>query len=347
MSVGVALVVLAVSGTVAAVWPGVLKPLLGATPSTGSSPSVPATAATRPSVAASAVATDPFVLASGIAETWDLAVSRNGKVLVTHDRQSVRFFDLVGRRSLGGPLATSVGDIWSVALSPDGTLLAVGGKDGRLQLLDVAGRKPSGRTLTGPDPVSALDFSPDGRLLAAGHWEGEVTLWDVPARRSLGTLSNGRGGWLNTVEFSPDGRTIAAAGIAGATLWDVASRQRTHLAHDDPAYTAVFSPDGRTVATGTTRARVHLWDVRTGKRTAALDGKTDSSTDFVAFSPDGGWLVAKPLRIWNLGTRSVVARESWAGFVPSHARFTPDGRYLIAVRLEYGDVTLFDASWMG
>ncbi|GAA4632486.1 hypothetical protein GCM10023196_066130 [Actinoallomurus vinaceus] len=67
-----------------------------------------------------------------------------------------------------------------------------------------------------------------------------------------------------------------------------------------------FSRDGKTLATGSKDSTARLWDVATGRTTAALTGHTDWVTS-VAFSPDGKTLATgswdNTARLWKIRSR--------------------------------------------
>ena len=172
--------------------------------------------------------------------------------------------------------------------APDGKTLAIGGT--RIRLCEPHTGKEKGRLGTGYGNTrfQSLALSPDGRLLAAGAGEESVRLYEVATGRLLWVADIA----VDPVAFSPDGAVLATGGRGtDIWLWDVASGRelrclRRGAKRPPIAFGLAFSPDGRKLAAS--GAPVTVWDVQTGARLRAFEGKAAS----VAFSPDGRLLAA-------------------------------------------------------
>jgi WD40 repeat protein len=109
---------------------------------------------------------------------------------------------------------------------------------------------------------------------------------------------DGRMPYVSSVAFSPDGKTLATGmttetsedpGNPGKTLlWNVATGKREATLPGSGGAEA-FSPDGKVLATagGLGNSLVKLWNTATWTNTGVLTGDVDSTTNDVAFSPDG------------------------------------------------------------
>ncbi|MFH8791254.1 hypothetical protein [Streptomyces sp. NPDC017941] len=281
------------------------------------------------------------------------ALSRDGRTLAVassdddndsdpvHDSDTVRLIEAsTGKVRHALPRMDGCDEL---AISPDGRTL-VTGCDVGVRLWGVADGKLR-TTLTGgrPEAPGGLAVSPDGRTLAVGTDDG-AGLWDVATGR-LRALLTGPFGSADALAFSPDGRTLATNGVdRWVWLWDTASA-RARSALPTGADVLAFSPDGRTLATGGYGA-AQLWDVRTGRRRAALAGHTDV-THVMLFSPDGRTLATgsgdKTVRLWDVGagaTRATVTHHVGRGYVSA---LSPDGRTLATADL-YDTVHLWDAA---
>jgi len=217
-------------------------------------------------------------------------------------------------------LVTTLENSDFVVFSPDGSLFAsVSG--GTIRLWSVRSRMPVA-TLEHGGSVYLVAFSPDGSLLASVSGGNKIIkLWDVKSGTLVATLENSYVNYVGfspdvlvkSVAFSPDGLLLASGSDSEVRLWDVRSRKlvTTLKWHSDSgdrdwAYYVTFSPNGSLLASVSDSLRVkdsgfydmhkkiRLWDVRSRKLAATLEGPVDS----VAFSPDGTVLAGS----WEYGT---------------------------------------------
>lgn len=108
----------------------------------------------------------------------------------------------------------------------------------------------------------------------------------------LATLSAPGTGVGNSVVFSPEGDLLVLAGETGGRMWDPVTHEDLGVLPDtDLLYSAAFSPDGSLIATAGDDGEVRLWDPGTREMIASLSGHNEP-VYAVAFSPDGRLLAS-------------------------------------------------------
>src|SRR5579883_563060 len=235
-----------------------------------------------------------------------LAFSPDGKLLASACRwndQTVRLWDLTSGKEIHQYLVSSVpihnGGSWGVgtwvAFAANGKILAAGGTDHKLRLWDVAtGMEQFNQEIRGlPALPKGLDafksftfdpvFSSDGRVLAFSIGE-TIYISDVLSGQRLFQFEK-QG---SVLALSPDGKTLLLRAGDCVRLMEVASGREVGKMDLPEGFAAAFSPDGSTIAvsTGEAQAKIHLFDVLSGKELLRLQGHK-SYVSSLAFSTDG------------------------------------------------------------
>ena len=161
--------------------------------------------------------------------------------------------------------------------------------------------------------TQSASLSPDGRRGLTGRWTGELNWWETKTGGLLRAVTSGHRYPVSGTAFSPDSTRAASVAEDGTlALWDASSfdcinRFKGHMLG---IHSVAFSPDGRRLATGggSGREAVKVWDLATCREMLTLAGG-GSIFGYVAFSPDGNWLMARS----NLGGHLHLWRApSWA-----------------------------------
>jgi WD40 repeat protein len=189
-----------------------------------------------------------------------LAVTPNGKVLVSGALDGIRMWDLLQQR----PLATLTrfnNLINTLAISPDGQTLASGDNIGVIKLWDLSTGKlirtiPAAHSNT----VTKIAFTPDGKTLVSASRDRTIKLWNLSTGESVRTLT-GHNNWINDIAINPNGQTLASAARDGIKLWNLTTGEliTTLYGHSDWVSTVAFSPDGTKLASGGFDTRVNVW----------------------------------------------------------------------------------------
>jgi WD40 repeat protein len=142
------------------------------------------------------------------------------------------------------------------------------------------------------------------------------------------------------VAISDDGRLALSADEKGdwLWLWDAETGRRlTRLdGHDGEILSAGFSPDGRLALSGGEDGRVLLWEVRTGRELACLEGRMPASVRSVSFSPDGQLALAAGgegrVRLWDVKDCRLIGRLKGGSGEITTAGFSAEGHRVVAAR---------------
>ncbi len=246
-------------------------------------------------------------------ECWAVALSADGRLLVTGDGAEVVRIDLVsGERTRLARLAEKV---TGLGVSPDGTTVVASGWDDTVTAFETRTGQERWRLAS---EAKCVRFSPDGQLLAlAGAGVVLVDPADGSVRRQL--LGRPSISTYQHLAWSPDGRTVAIGneGPRGQRLsvwrWqdptDKPRPLRLPGARDqwrDDVCDLAFSPTGALLASAHAGGDIHVWEAESGEHRLRLRGRQES-IGAVVFIDEGRLAAAgrdvdrgPPVYIWDL-----------------------------------------------
>jgi len=235
-----------------------------------------------------------------------VAITPDGKVLVSGGDNTVRLWSLPGGEPLG-TLSGHTGTVNQVAVSPDGSVAASASSDKTVKLWSLPGGAPLTSLAGHTSSVMSVAFGPDGTVLFSGGIDNTIRVWSLPDGAPLDPMT-GHASGVYALMVSPDGKLLASGDNAGVfKLWNLPARTAlTSIAAHTGSIAGVrslaFSPDGATLASASIDNTVKLWSLPDGASKGML--RTDGSAYAVVFSPDGKQLVTgelgKNVNFWSV-----------------------------------------------
>jgi WD40 repeat protein len=218
---------------------------------------------------------------------------------------------------------------FGIGFSPDGQMIAVPAATNSATVWDLQTRRQVPPQLgEHRQPVSAVEYSPRDPWIVTSSLDGTIKLWNVRTHRLVKTYSN-RLSAVNSLVFNSDGSILAAGSDDGAvTILNIDTGQRKNVGRQfGPVEAVAFSPDGRFLAAGGYDHTVRVWDSRTYRLVATMEGHAGPVVA-VSVSPDSAVLASAStdgtVRLWNMRSQDLIAAITARTAVTSVA-FSPDG----------------------
>jgi WD40 repeat protein len=244
-----------------------------------------------------------------------VALSPDGRTLLTEEQRLVRLWDVQGRKLLHkieGEFGNHWGDASAAAFRADGKSAVVLGQQHRLYEIDVATGK-AGAPLDFDSVNSSAPhhfaLSPDGSMLAqsygsnAGGGPPRRTLYETKKGQQLKQWKEDVGiSWVMAI--SPDSKVLAEAHDGTMTisehllLRDLKTGKQLRVielpVRDNRSIGVrclAYSPDGKTLAAGSASGSIHFLDAKTGEEKGRLEGH-HGTVRGLSFSSDGKTLAS-------------------------------------------------------
>lgn len=195
--------------------------------------------------------------------------------------------------------------------------------------------------------VIALAYTSGGGSLFSAGMDNVVHSWDAGEWGRMTTFVEHEKS-VNCFALTPDGQTlITGSSDATVRLWDIRTQEARHILQDRQRVVAALalSSDAWWIAAGSYKGRVAVWDLE-GKVVTGFPASKGNITA-VAFHPTEGHVLAtaglgSDIRVWHLPDADEIATLPVTTAAVATARFTPDGRYLLALTYE-GYLRVWDA----
>jgi RNA polymerase sigma factor (sigma-70 family) len=292
---------------------------------------------------------DRLALARHANPVLTTAFSPDGKVIVTHDSQTIFFWDrLTGQllRQVASPSPFVAG----LQVLPDGKVLVANAGSKAVRFWEATTQQEISRCEV-DDALGPCTFSPDGKRAALAGFQS-VCVVDVATGKTVHRFDE-TASW---VTFSPDGKTLIAVKAAirlgeqaALCRWDVLSGAEMGRLVGSGSYPR-FSPDGALLVLRD-GAGIHFRESAGNQQlfTVPLRGEDPelpkglehlaekmrgSLVSPFALSSDGR-LLATPdksgtVLLWGLGAGHELARFRGHGARVNALAFSPDGRWLVS-----------------
>ena len=193
---------------------------------------------------------------------------------------------------------------------------------------------PTLAPLVHPAPVVQGAFTPDGRQVVTAAGDGKVRVWDVSDGRMLAALAHDsdRGRFA----LSPEGRLLAVLPPGGAVdVWKVPEMRLAHseLSLETPVASMVFGPHGAWLAAGDSRGRAAVWQMDSGRQTAAWDAGGPFSILLAHPVQESLYTLGQECKLWRAPFPNLPGAAPVFSFrlpdTAAHATLSPDGAWML------------------
>jgi WD40 repeat protein len=283
-----------------------------------------------------------------------MALSHDGKLLLTKDDKELRLWDVATGKALNTlQVKANFGYVWAASFSRDSSRVVVAfgsgpaevfNPDRAARVFDVATGKQL-REFPHAYPVFAVAFSSDGKSLLTGtggmtKYEPDdvvMRLWSVETGKEVRTFPHptSETHTVESVGFSADGAVAFSRGNHLLFRWDVQTGKelnRVQFGEPNLYYHVLFTPTGRAISNRLGAGSVRLWD--TTQRDAIRDLPADVLGDPKKQYPGDVFSSTGRYEISDDGKRALVALATQRRTVEPVMQTEPNQRVRPIVNIE-------------
>ena len=243
------------------------------------------------------------------------------------------------RRLESSPVTKPDGAGRQMAFSPDGRFFASLHESGQLRVWQWESGEAALKTP--PKNCSALVFSPDSRRLAVGQ-ESSILCFDLSTgEESCRWLARGE---ACSLEFNPNSQRLAVGYFESNVVSIYRADDGGHEADlpmgDSIESIVAWHPEGKLLATGGSDAHIQIWEVKTQRRLAVLEGHFQQVSR-LSFHPGGELLASTSwdgvLLLWQPLPGRLLMRLPLPGWI----HFSSDGQWAGVISPTNGQAQLW------
>jgi WD40 repeat protein len=153
--------------------------------------------------------------------TYAIALSNDGKMLLTGDRDEIRAWNLSTNKMqwICKKNDSNVSNLTcKLKTSPNNKVVAASSTDMKVRLWNLATGLLLHTLSTDPEEViEDLVISPDSKLIAVSKQNGSVFVWSVDTGKQLANIAISGG--INSLAFSPDSKMLLGASTKGSVIF--------------------------------------------------------------------------------------------------------------------------------
>jgi WD40 repeat protein len=259
-------------------------------------------------------------------EATRVAVSSDGKFLVTAGSGMVRYWEIESGKELAAFGSIARSSFYALSISKDGKHVIAGGGDRLVRVFEVPSGKQVQEFAQHKGIISGAVLLHNGKQAVSAGFDQLIYVWDLETGKVVRTF-DAIGECTRGVALSPDGKVLAAAqcrvidGSPGvARLWDIETGKviRTMEGHTMNTTSVAFAPDGNTLLASGYDGVIRVWDIKTAKELKVFDGSPQGIAQ-ATFTADGRRIVAAgqrhvpTLRVWDIASGKMVVESDTLG----------------------------------